>query len=178
MQKVLVVIWVGLMIVLLGEAGYYLWQRQKPQPVEHTVQQSNPPQAMVTKPPQVSLTPLVPKTIDDQILLSIPHLLHKGTIISSSLTNQYHGQIAELTFGGAFGLKLRLKDQENQTNPIGFFKDELPKIQFFKLDSKKTEIPMDKNELKIGDTVDITITVDLIKSYTSNLVNGKIIKVE
>ncbi len=172
------IIFVILILVTVGELGYYLYFQ--------ITNQSNPP---LTKSPDrtsINIANLVSTQPPNAFTLNDPNralntnmvlgLLNakKGILTSSVITNQYSGEIVELnTKGGVtptnfkYLIKLTIKGEQDNTNEFYFADTELNNVR------TKEAI----SSLKVGNKITLQLTLDLLKDFESNLIEMKVTKI-
>lgn len=169
-EKLLKIIFVILIIVLLGEIGYLVYnQFQLKNPSNNQI---NLTSQSLEKPNDIKIDPIYNKETIESILN-----LNKNIIKSSYLINEYEGEIIDLNITGGYSKSanfeyaffIRIKNGEN-SNSFYFSKDELEKIKIY--NNKNQELTFE--DLKIDQKVKIEDKKDLLVDIKNNTISFNI----
>ncbi|MDO8609112.1 MAG: hypothetical protein Q7R95_01060 [bacterium] len=178
-NKVLIIIFGLLLLLVIAEGGYYFFSLQsKKSKIVNT------PTPIVTNPSPIT-SPTIAPTISstntngaiDPITLATIAQLKKSNVDSSILSLKMHGSISSKPSPDK-KYKIRfiiMGNNQGTTDTIGFNDDRLSKTTVVKL-IKDKETPININELKVGDYIEIEMTFDLTKPIETSLTQAKIIK--
>lgn len=190
LSGILKIIFVILVLITVGEIGYYLYFQFS--------NKSNLSPAVTAEPTPISLANLIPNSnslpniqitpnqnpaLNQSSIVSLTYA-QKGVLESSKVTNIYRGVIAELdTKGGVtaiykfkYKIKIKIRGRQNSLQSFYFNEENMDKIEFVDV-SKGKEIPTNYYELKVGDNIILEDTRDLFKNWDSNIVGVKVTKV-
>lgn len=165
-------------LVVTGEIGYLVAVKKNPSAVE-CVSQANTSSASSSANICASPTPL-PSAAVDPLTIKMLGFVKDDILTSSILTNDYRGEILEIVKKQSiahpnedikfqYDLKIKLKGEKGNTNDLWFNKEDMDKLT---RDSR----PLD--QLKVGDTINVTLILNLKKNLIDNLISAKIIKVK
>lgn len=189
---ILKIIFVILVLVTVGEIGYYLY-------FQFTSRENSLASGTI-EPTPIHLSDILPDTsqtsrvvrptqvpnqaLDGSSLFSLAHI-KRGLLSSSIVINEYRGKILKIDKkGGEFpgtnikyeiSLKIQGETPEN-TNTFYFTASGFNKTQVLK-GINGEEKPIGFDELAINDKIIMKETLDLTKDSISNLIEMKLIKI-
>lgn len=185
---VLKVIFVILILVTVGEVGYYLYFQ--------LANKNNLSPSITAEPSQISIANLLPtenpnlftqndpnRAINANMVLGLLQS-RKGILISSILNNQYTGEIVEIdtkegtvpVTGSKYKLKLVIKSNQNILQDLYFSNPQQNKIKIIKKTDTGEE-PITWSDLEPKDKIIIQSSIDLTKELGSNLIEMKVTKI-
>jgi len=173
-NKVLIIIFFVLLVITLGEIGYYFFYQPVNKSASTTNQSPSPtPQTISSEKNQA----INKDTLDNLLFLK------KGIVKSSLLTTEYQGSIIEIDDKGGtnsagqfeYKLKIKIKSDSGDTNSFYYNDSEINKIKVFYLD-KDQKTPYFLNKLKVGDKILIKDIYNLLENIDNNLIEEEIIK--
>lgn len=127
------------------------------------------PSVNQTLPTNVTITDFPENTNqNDSLVEYLKNRTSKQTLISSQLVDKYQGKISEFKIEDGtslinnfqYSLLIGIKDNEDGSRRFAYNKNDLKKLQVYKLDGGKM-VKITINDLKIGDEITIEETQDI-----------------
>lgn len=182
-NKILAIIFFILIVVVIGEVGYYYFLSDRKTSTKFRAGQQNSVRSVspttMASGLQVCVSPRSDSPLNT-VLLEELKAVSNFAITSSRLNNQYQGFVAELNLNGGqnpidktrfknstkdfydYEIGLKIRDEKN-TRTLSFYLDNRVVSKIKVLQQKGEErIPITINDLKLGDKVILNETVDLM----------------
>lgn len=171
MQKVLVFIFIGLMLVLLGEGLFYVFQAKNASKILPTSQPAEEPTGTPENPIAKEF-----RAIDDTNV-NLLKLYYKDVLISSIIMNEFQGTVIKLNNEvPKYAFNIRIEGPNGKSNEFKFSKDQLSKLKFYTEGTNSARVAIKMEELKIGDSVSLILSQNLLKDYQKRLISGLLIR--
>lgn len=165
-NKILKIVFFVLLFITVGELFYFF------------VYQRPTAKNLVKK---ISIPPAPTKTVSDSQAVGTDTInnlsRYKKSIISSSIANnKYEGKIVLVDNKGGFlkteqfkySLEIKIESDLNESNSFFYNEKEVQQIRVFSLKSGQKE-PLDINKLKVGDSIIIEESLNLLEEPINNL---------
>lgn len=182
-NSILSVFFAILLIIIIGELGYYFFYKPNKPNVRQNIQK--PVQQTVNK---LTQAPTIPPALDRQELNNLARF-KKGGISGATVELEIKGTIVRInTKGGmlnlsykpgdkfAYKVMFEIKKENGATSTIAYNENDLKKVKVVTTTDGAQKL-FDIGSLKINDKIVIRSKIDLMKDRNNNLIEETITKI-
>lgn len=192
LSKILLGFFILLLVLVLGEVGYYFYYQPKTNSAVNVKNVPFPSPILTISPtniliPSASVTNAAKdnsqsdRAINDSVIFDLKKI-KKGLISSSNIINQFQGTISALNVKGGvdknqkYAMRLKIVGENGLSNGFILNDYEFAKVRITKLESNGKTSPLSLDALRINDKIKIQQVMDLLKSSGENTVEFIIVK--